>query len=494
MVGGAAGLDRPVRTVRVLLRLRVPDDAAPSTLWVLPLDREAASPRLDTLLLELDRVQAAGVILPAGAAQMSTRLLADRLGLPLAVVETDRLDDAVAAWRRSLEAYALHDLQRLDRLKAHLLDLWPASPSFEAYLADAGRVLGGAVRLDDETADGGPDGAANLVRHRVEIPWGQGQGGPLLVDLPADLAAPAADDLAAYVAALVAMRIDREAAAIESDLRLRGELLLELLLSESLSGSALRAAQRFGMDLGRRHLVVLWDLDDFTAISRRPEMSEARILRLKQDVVACLEGEGRRLFGAVWVLPHSDEFVLIAQADIRSRDRDAGRRAVGTLQASLRKVLGAHGAGGISAGLGFAYAGSVGLRKAFEEAREALMVGVSQFGPSTVTHFQDLGVHRFLYGWVESPRSRALALEFLRPVLEEDARSRAELVRTLRVLLEARGKTAAARELGIHRNSLAYRLSRIESLLHVDLADPNVELVLRLLLRALPESDGTHEN
>lgn len=491
LLAGSAG-GRSVRQVRLLLSFDRPA-SAPDTLWVLALVESLLSPRLDGLILELHRQGAAGLVLPLGQVPASTRMLADRLGLALVAVPAEDVDQAIETWRNRLDRQRLAELSRVAALKTTLLDAWLASSSLEAYMDAAGTLLHGCIAFAGGEGANAPVGAG-LARHRVDVPWGKGLGATLLVDLPDQLDEPVSRDLVRDVASLVAMRIDRDVAPIESDLRLRGELLLELLISESPGGSVIRAAQRFGLDLGRKHFVALWDLDAFTAVARRPDMNEARILRLKQDVVERLEQGARQRHRRVWVLPHSDEFVLVVEAEARDPDPPSVRRAVQTLQAELAPTLARYGVAGISAGVGFAYPGSGGLRKSFEEAREALLVGLAQFGSASVTHFHDLGIHRFLYGWVEAPRSRVLAADFLRPLLAEEGRSRADLLNTLRVYLKARGKSAAAQALGIHRNSLDYRLGRIGDLLRVDLADPSVLLVLQLLMRALPDADVAHEN
>lgn len=490
LAGDARG--RAVRRVRLLLSFDCPPPES-GTLWVLALVEGLLSPRLDGLILDLHRQGAAGLVLPWGQVPESARLLSDRLSLPLVAVPSEALDEAVDAWRRQVDRQSLAALAHITDLRSRLLDAWLASDSLDAYLEAAGALVHGRIALgpgDDALAPPAP----GLLRSTVDIPWGKGLGAGLAVDLPDGLEQESLGGLVRDIASLVAMRIDREVAPIESDLRVRGELLLELLVSESPGGSVIRAAQRFGMDLGQRHMVALWDLDDFTAVAQRQDMNEARILRLKQDVLRRLESGARERYRRVWVLPHSDEFVLVAEASAHDVDVATARSTMRSLQASVLTTLAPYGVHGISAGVGFAYPGSGGLRKSFEEAREALLVGLAQFGPASVTHFRDLGIHRFLYGWVESPRSRTLAADFLGPLLAEDGHGKADLLRTLQTFLEARGKSAAAQALGIHRNTLDYRLGRVEQLLGVDLGDPSVVLVLQLLVRALPDVQQPHQN
>jgi DNA-binding PucR family transcriptional regulator len=60
-----------------------------------------------------------------------------------------------------------------------------------------------------------------------------------------------------------------------------------------------------------------------------------------------------------------------------------------------------------------------------------------------------------------------------------------ELARTAEVYLDCAGQAArAAAELGIHRQTLYYRLSRIEKLTGLDLDDGEDRLLLHMALKA----------
>ncbi|NUR90911.1 MAG: helix-turn-helix domain-containing protein, partial [Nonomuraea sp.] len=61
-----------------------------------------------------------------------------------------------------------------------------------------------------------------------------------------------------------------------------------------------------------------------------------------------------------------------------------------------------------------------------------------------------------------------------------------DLVETLTVYLEAESSLIeAAAVLGVHRNTIARRVARIEQLLGVDLADPDTRLALHLACRVI---------
>ena len=75
--------------------------------------------------------------------------------------------------------------------------------------------------------------------------------------------------------------------------------------------------------------------------------------------------------------------------------------------------------------------------------------------------------------------------ELLEPLAARDQLKRTDLVRTLRIYLdEGANATKAADRLFLHRNSMLYRLARIEELTGLDLKDHRVALALQLGLLA----------
>jgi hypothetical protein len=85
-----------------------------------------------------------------------------------------------------------------------------------------------------------------------------------------------------------------------------------------------------------------------------------------------------------------------------------------------------------------------------------------------------------------SPQLAArLRASVLGPLAEQD---RGELARTLRTMIACRlDRTAASRELHVHRNTLAYRLKRIEQITGLDLGSPrDLACVYMALAKDLP--------
>jgi purine catabolism regulator len=95
----------------------------------------------------------------------------------------------------------------------------------------------------------------------------------------------------------------------------------------------------------------------------------------------------------------------------------------------------------------------------------------------------DVGAFRLLYHLRESKELHAFVSQALGTLEHLDHRG--TLRGTLAAFLESGGSHVdASNRLGIHRNTLAYRLRRISELIGRDVADPEAWLVLHLALRA----------
>ncbi len=104
----------------------------------------------------------------------------------------------------------------------------------------------------------------------------------------------------------------------------------------------------------------------------------------------------------------------------------------------------------------------------------------------------DLGLFRLLFPLWGTPALQEFRRELLGAIEDYDADRGTDLVETLAAYLSLGGAlNEAAERLGVHRNTLAYRLQRIRELTGRDLADPRERLLLQvaLLIRRMPPFD-----
>lgn len=97
----------------------------------------------------------------------------------------------------------------------------------------------------------------------------------------------------------------------------------------------------------------------------------------------------------------------------------------------------------------------------------------------------DLGLYRLLYPLWGNPVVEQFRAALLGELDEYDRRRGSQLIETLDAYLSLGGALSdAAERLGIHRNTLSYRLQRISELTGRDLASPQDRLLLRVALVA----------
>jgi DNA-binding PucR family transcriptional regulator len=132
--------------------------------------------------------------------------------------------------------------------------------------------------------------------------------------------------------------------------------------------------------------------------------------------------------------------------------------------------------------------GSPNERPAAEaEARATLEAAERLSVPGTVVVAARLATYRILGALHQLGDGPRLARAVLEPLLSGRADVRREHLATLGAYLDGGGIGEAATALGIHRNTVTYRLRRIEALTGWDLTDPDLRLALLLALRLVQD-------
>jgi len=277
---------------------------------------------------------------------------------------------------------------------------------------------------------------------------------------------------------VLALEMSKERAAAEVERRLRGDLVEEVLaggLEGDEAERVARQAERLGHRLPNRAWVVVLEPDD-------DETEAALAGRAQQDRLdAALSGLIRSRLPGALTLVRSSSAVFLIPDDIAA-DLAAVEKLAGLILAGAAPVM---KPGAASVGIGN-IANSVGeLARSHIEARQALRLTRRAGGRSKVASYRSLGAFRLLLE-VQSPDALRRFVDELLGTLLKYAQSRdTPLLETLEALSSARWvRRAAARQLGIHINSMSYRVERIESLTGLQLDDPETRVAISIALRA----------
>lgn len=277
---------------------------------------------------------------------------------------------------------------------------------------------------------------------------------------------------------VLALELSKERAAAEVERRLRGDLVEEVLaggLEADEAERIARQAERLGHRLPARAWVVVLEPDD--------DKTEAALAaRGQQDRLdAALSGLVRsRLLGALTLVRSTSAVFLVP--DELAPDLQAVEKLAGQVLAAATPVMkpgsGSVGIGNVAEGVGE-------LARSHVEARQALRLTRRAGSRGRIASYRSLGAFRLLLE-VQSPDAlRRFVIELLGPLLQYAQSRDTPLLETLEALAAARWvRRAAARNLGIHINSMSYRAERIQALTGLQLDDPETRVAISIALRA----------
>jgi hypothetical protein len=269
--------------------------------------------------------------------------------------------------------------------------------------------------------------------------------------------------------------------------------LLEWELNQRLiewqSGSPISAADRPGPEPGRRdndpvHLLLT---GSYGEQRRALTWARERGFEVEQTLVVCAvamtapspEGLACHLEGRVLWCWERDALALVLPAPV------ADFAALKTTAGHWAETLAGLGEGRISVGIGCACASPADLGRSWLEAVQALALGRRRFGEGAITCFGELGIWRFLLESQEREELRRFHDDMLGALVAYDRRHNGELVSTLEAYFASgRSLVGAAALLRTHRNTITYRLDRIQAVIGARLDHPETDVALHLALLA----------
>ena len=261
-------------------------------------------------------------------------------------------------------------------------------------------------------------------------------------------------DILAYAMRLVGLELARRQAVQTGRRQLSGQVV-EDVVRATLSGSeAERRLGMVGVDPTGSHRVILGTVD-----------VEQRLLR---SLPWSIYPAGERDEAPVVTAVVGRYFAAICT------EHQSAHGTAAILQDYLQ-----HLGGSVQLGIGGLYSGVDGIRWSFLEARDALAKGTG------VHEGEPLSIPRLLMANPDLP-VQELGRATLGPLLGADRGGDSQLLETLRTYLELDGSVqATADRLYVHRNTVRYRLSRIEALTERSLSSTNDRVHLWLALLAL---------
>lgn len=183
----------------------------------------------------------------------------------------------------------------------------------------------------------------------------------------------------------------------------------------------------------------------------------------------------RSMLGDAIVFPYENGILAISHNDNRVR---ADREFVGGLTQLIEKL-------GLRCGVSLPFEDFLNLKYAYIQCKTAL-ASAAEESTETITLFETRYTDHILKALNTATSLKSLCHPQILRMAIMDAGKGKEFVQSLQAYLQTgRNTTTAARQLYIHRNTLLYRLKRIEETLGIDLEAANEQTLFMLQLSCL---------
>lgn len=273
--------------------------------------------------------------------------------------------------------------------------------------------------------------------------------------------------VAEHGAAACALEMAKAKAISDTEKRLRGTFLDRLLIGDVSQQEAVRQGERFEHDMTETHvaIVLAWQGDKIP--------STRRLETLVNTVVTA-----QRISALVWQREREQEILVFHATNPKDPIDHSMKLAESFSKEVQRQYPGTH----VAIGLGQPAQEVSTWRNSYRDAVQALDLAI-RLQTDTPLYIGDLGVYQLVLGLSDREKLLAFMNKTLGTLLDYDHKQNADLIKTLEAFFNCHGNLSQTAEmLIVHRNTLLYRMNRINEIAQIDLNRPEIRLALHLAI------------
>ena len=268
-------------------------------------------------------------------------------------------------------------------------------------------------------------------------------------------------------AAACALEMAKQKAVNETEKRLRGTFLDRLLLGDVSQQEAIRQGERFNHDMTQTHMAFV--------LSWRGE-NRPSLRRLETTVNAIIAS--RETSALVWTRDKEGEVVVFHATDLS----DPIDHSVELSNAFGKDIKRQFPQSRVAIGLGQVARDINGWRSSYRDAVQAMELA-ERLQTDLPLFIGDLGVYQLILSLSEKDKLGDFCEDTLGSLMDYDMRQNADLIKTMEAFFNCHGNLSqTAESLIVHRNTLLYRMNRINEIAGIDLNRPETRLALHLAL------------
>lgn len=259
---------------------------------------------------------------------------------------------------------------------------------------------------------------------------------------------------------------DKYTKLLTSDEKRIDQIVYDFFFSDSITlNDFIKILGSFGIDINKNRVAVLVEISD----SEYLKLYAREIIEGEREKIVARTKRGIESILASFYTHHTNNlvfyiggknFLVLKDMGDKAKDyQEEFKKTLNNLHYNLKSEL----ITDITIGVGNFKSGVDGIKESFEESRTALQFGKQIWGENKIFHYDNFGVIAPLFSGANKDN-----VNFSKNVIAKISKNN-ELFKTLNIYLENdMSLSKTSKILKIHRNTLVYRLEKIEGITDLD--------------------------
>jgi PucR family transcriptional regulator, purine catabolism regulatory protein len=288
-----------------------------------------------------------------------------------------------------------------------------------------------------------------------------------------------------HAATTIALWLSRKNAIEDTKMRLRSDFVQELAKGEFVSSDQANSrAKLLGYNIKLPYVSIVGYPENLEVLFRKRKQDDDSFEHWLENMIRYIEEEifyaAQSLKREVMMTYQGEQLVIFLEIPSKTENENATNflnlveRRLGNL---LPEVI-------ISWGIGNYSEDFKGFTESYQHANVALNIGRRKKGTGTRMMYEKTRVDRVLLNLAQNNEMKEVIMSTIEPLVQYDNQRNMDLIGTISVYNQFQGNVSqTARSLNLHRQSLLYRLRKIETLTGLSLIDPEDLFLLDLSIK-----------
>ncbi|MFC7395398.1 PucR family transcriptional regulator [Scopulibacillus cellulosilyticus] len=283
----------------------------------------------------------------------------------------------------------------------------------------------------------------------------------------------------------IALWLSRQNAIEETEMRMRSDFIWELAKGDiDTWDHATARAKSLGYNLKVPYVCIVGFPENLKKLFQKRNQDYHSFETWFQNMIRYIEEEilyaVQSLKREVMVTTQEDKLIIFLETPVDKKNENANN-FLDLVERRLRHLLPEVV---MSWGIGNYHDGILGFKESYQNAQAALDIGRRKKGSGYRMLYDDTRIDRMLLSLADITEMRDMVMATIEPLVHYDEQRSMDLIGTFTAYNRHHGNVSqTSRSLNLHRQSLLYRLRKIESLTGLSLIDPDDLFLLDLCIK-----------